>query len=166
MPRSARLAEAGRARLRPRLARITNLRDGAIRLREEELVKEFDQLAASPYVMSVKSQDGYIDIYTKPIFITHEGKRYEIGRFRLRLNDNGHIGITNVDNTSGSIEWDHPHIMPGNGPCFGNLNESLGKYLADRQFAVAVSHARKRTERVEFVDNLIPVRQVHARSST
>lgn len=120
-------------------ARLSNLRDGPLRLRQEELVKEFDQLAASPYVVGVKCQDGFIDIYTGPIFIDHDEARYEIGRFRLRLNDAGHIGITNVDNTSDSADWHHPHIPSRSGPCFGNLNESLGKYLADRQFAVVVS---------------------------
>lgn len=119
--------------------RLHNLRDGPLRLREEELVKEFDQLAASPYVTGVECRDGYIDIYTRPIFIDHDGSRYEIGRFRLRLNDTGHIGIDNVDNTADSTGWHHPHISSRSGPCFGNLNESLGKYLADRQFAVVVS---------------------------
>lgn len=119
-------------------ARLNNLREGPLRFREEELVKEFDQLAASPYVTGVKCRDGYIDICTTPIFIDYDGARYEIGRFRLRLNDTGHIGIDNVDNTSDSTDWHHPHVSRRT-PCFGNLNESLGKYLADRQFAVVVS---------------------------
>lgn len=119
--------------------RLDRLENGPLRLKEEELGNEFDQLMASRYVSSVKSGKGYIDVFTVPIFIDHEGRRYEIGRFRLRLSDNGEIGIANIANTALTTAWDHPHISPQHGPCFGNLNESLAKYLGKRQFAAAVS---------------------------
>jgi len=121
-------------RLQDTLAR---LKDPAKREeRERGLVAEFDRLAASEFVEGVACDDGHVDVFTVPARIAHEEKTHEIGRFRIRMHEGGRIHIENIASTSKTTDWHHPHIRPDGYVCFGNVSESVAKYLADRQFAI------------------------------
>ena len=107
---------------------------------KDRLRNEFDQLTSSKYVLSVLPCDEGIEVYTRTIFVAHLGKRYRVGRFRISLYGNGGINIVNVANAQKCNNgYEHPHIKTGGAPCFGNIQESLGKLMADRQYAVVVN---------------------------
>lgn len=106
---------------------------------EERLRKEFDALASSKCVLSVQAGKESIDVYTRTVYIDHMGRRYKIGRFRIRLYTGGHIALSNLASTAKNTGYQHPHVRDPDNPCFGNIQQSLGKLMAERQYAVAVT---------------------------
>lgn len=106
---------------------------------EERLRAEFAALCDSKAILSIEVHDRDICVHTRTVFIDWQGKRYRIGRFLLRLADDGRISIANVANFATGTPFHHPHVPDPDRPCFGNVHESLVKLVADRQYASAVT---------------------------
>ncbi len=105
---------------------------------QDRLRKEFEQLAASKCVIGVSCSDSGVEVQTRTVFIPWKGRRYKIGRFLIRLGDNGQIVIVNVANTATGTNYHHPHVPSSGTPCFGQMQEAIAKLMADRQYATIV----------------------------
>ncbi len=118
---------------------LQRLIDQELKSEEERLAKEFDALCASKSILSLEFSGRELCVYTRTVHIDWQGKRYRIGRFLLRLSEDGRISIANLSNTAQGTAMHHPHVSDPQRPCFGNIQESLVKLLAAREFAAAVS---------------------------
>lgn len=104
----------------------------------ERLKKEFDQLAAAKPVLAVRAYADRIEVDTRTVVIPHMGRRYEIGRFRISIDDRGGLSLANLSNTAADTHCEHPHVRDRR-PCLGNIAEALAKLLGDREYALAVN---------------------------
>ena len=84
--------------------------------------RDFDALVALPHVRRVDVDGTRIRITTDAIDIEHEDRQYRLGSFAIDIDIERGIHITNLENTSESTGWDHPHVQ-GTVPCLGNLQE-------------------------------------------
>ena len=102
---------------------------------EKGVGAELERLRSMPEVREVELEDGCLTVFTNPIHVTYNGKRYLLGSFRINLDlDGGNLRIVNLTNPYKS--YDHPHIDMGR-PCLGNLQGWIFQLLGERQFATA-----------------------------
>ncbi|HTM68767.1 MAG TPA: hypothetical protein VL426_05725, partial [Candidatus Binatia bacterium] len=104
----------------------------------ERLKKEFDQLAAAKPVLAVRAYADRIEVDTRTVVVPHMGRRYEIGRFRITIDDRGGLSLANLSNTASGTHCEHPHVRDRR-PCLGNITEALSKLLGEREYALAVN---------------------------
>lgn len=132
-----------------RIAELVRKRHGAAqalaRLVSEERVaeadrlrKEFDALAAAKPVLAVRAYADRVEADTRTVFITHMGRRHEIGRFRISISERGNLTLRNLSNTATGTDCEHPHVTGGR-PCLGNLTESVAKLLGERDYALVIN---------------------------
>jgi len=96
---------------------------------------ELEHLRSMPEVREVALENGCLTVFTHPIHVSYNGKRYLLGNFRIDLDLDGRdLRIVNLTNPYKS--YDHPHIDMGR-PCLGNLQEWIFQLLGERQFATA-----------------------------
>ena len=100
--------------------------------------RDFDELLQLPHVRRVEAVGSMIRVLTEPIEIEYEGHRYRIGEFALELGLDFGIKVVNLNNTSWSTGWDHPHVQGGY-PCLGNLKEGCEMLLGEFQLVPLVS---------------------------
>ncbi len=108
-------------------------------LRETETSRYRDELGRMlevPGVARVSVERDAVAIFTESIVVEYEGRRYEIGEFRLDLFFNGLLRLRNLRNTGRYDLYDHPHVRDGE-PCLGNIGDGLAKLIASSQFSVA-----------------------------
>lgn len=84
--------------------------------------RDFDSLVALPHVGRIDVDGGRIRITTDPIELEHDGRRFRVGSFAIDIDIDRGVHMTNLENTSASTGWDHPHVQ-GTVPCLGNLQE-------------------------------------------
>ncbi|HTK04148.1 MAG TPA: hypothetical protein VL500_01060 [Candidatus Eisenbacteria bacterium] len=104
----------------------------------ERLKKEFDALAAAKPVLAVRAYADRVEVDTRTVIIPHMGRRYEIGRFRITIDDRGGLYLANLSNTASDTHCEHPHVRDRR-PCLGNISEALAKLLGEREYALAVN---------------------------
>lgn len=132
-----------------RIAQAVRKRHGAVqslerlvnderRAEAERLKKEFDQLAGAKPVLAVRAYADRVEVDTRTVIIPHMGRRYEIGRFRIAIDDRGGLALSNLSNTSSDTHCEHPHVRDRR-PCLGNIAEALAKLLGEREYALAVN---------------------------
>lgn len=115
---------------------------------EKGLGAELEHLWKMPEVRDVELENGRLTVFTNPIHVPYNGKRYLLGSFRIDLDlDGGDLKIMNLTNPYKS--YDHPHIDMGR-PCLGNLQEWIVQLLGERQFATAAQLL------VEYVQTVTP----------
>jgi len=101
---------------------------------------EFDKLVAHPDIESVSIYEKTINVFTGPIYITHNNKVRDIGRFKIELSINPTHYLVRMHNLTRKVRGcDHPHVNANGTPCLGNIQECIPNMIADRQFAAAVS---------------------------
>jgi hypothetical protein len=100
--------------------------------------RDFDELLALPGVRRVEAVGSMIRVLTEPVMIEYEGHRYRIGEFAIELSLDFGIKIVNLNNTSWTTGWDHPHVQGGY-PCLGNLKEGCEMLLGEFQLVPLVS---------------------------
>jgi len=100
--------------------------------------RDFDELLALPGVRRVEAVGSMIRVLTEPVMIDYEGHRYRIGEFAIELSLDFGIKIVNLNNTSWTTGWDHPHVQGGY-PCLGNLKEGCEMLLGEFQLVPLVS---------------------------
>jgi hypothetical protein len=106
---------------------------------------EFDQLIATPHVKRVEvSQAGTVSIFTDTVFLTFDGKLYEIGDFRIdlglgpRLERGLRIVNLRIKELTGQSRYHHPHVFgEGDKVCFGNIEFAIVKLLGEFEYALA-----------------------------
>lgn len=84
--------------------------------------RDFDALMALPHVHQVDVDGARIRVTTDAVDIEHDGQEYRLGRYAIDIDIDRGIHVTNLENTSASTGWDHPHVQ-GTVPCLGNLQE-------------------------------------------
>ena len=100
---------------------------------------EFDKLLEVPEVEKVDVTDK-ISVTTKKVVITHEGREFTMGRFRIDFYLRDHIGVLrchNLDTTFRGGDYYHPHIRSSGECCFGNMSEGIGQLIGEFQFSIA-----------------------------
>lgn len=102
----------------------------------ELLAREYDRLAALPGLAHAEVQGNGLCLYTEPITVEHQGRRFLLGRFRIEIHHDGRVLLLNL--THRTQGYDHPHIEAGR-PCLGNVQEGLRRLLAQRELVAAAS---------------------------
>jgi hypothetical protein len=100
--------------------------------------RDYDELLELPGVRRVEAVGSMIRVLTEPVTIEHEGHRYRIGEFAIELGLDFGVRIVNLNNTSWTTGWDHPHVQGGY-PCLGNLKEGVEMLLGEFQLVPLVS---------------------------
>lgn len=78
----------------------------------------------------VSFQNGSIELSTHPIVIRFEGKRYEMGQFRVSIRDGG-LKIMGDKVVDGKC---HPHINNSGVPCLGNIGRMVAELISKRDY--------------------------------
>ena len=99
---------------------------------------EFDRLSSMAGIKSLDIGAGFLALDTDTIVITHQGKHYRIGDFRLEIYLNGFIRMANVKNPGRYPYYDHPHIRDG-AACVGNHTEAVAKLIAEGQLSTVAA---------------------------
>ena len=100
---------------------------------------EYDKLLEVPQVEDVQVSDK-VSVTTSEIAITHRGKTYPMGRFRIDFLLNDRFGVVrcyNLDRSFDGGEYYHPHIRGSGECCFGNMAEGIGQLVGEFQFSIA-----------------------------
>lgn len=95
---------------------------------EQEYREEYDLLCQLPGVREIKVKKRLIRVLTETIYIDHNGKRYNVGDFRIELKPGEGVKIRRAQNPFVAF-WRgrdyylhlHPHIGIPEKPCFGNI---------------------------------------------
>jgi hypothetical protein len=98
---------------------------------------ELARILALPGVQSVDVAGTALRVLTRPVQISWEGARYQLGVYRIVLDLAGEIRIESVSKLGPKPGWDHPHVQDGR-PCLGNLREGVLKLIAEYELALAV----------------------------
>jgi hypothetical protein len=116
-------------------------RTATLRYREsrEMLSACFSVMRAHPLVESMHTVPGVhgFEVDTKTISVRYAGKRYEVGRFRIRLMYVGRYVVYPVQSAHPN-GVPHPHITPSGLMCHGTISQSIAEALADMRYADAV----------------------------
>lgn len=104
----------------------------------EQVKRDLDDMAKiSGYKMIRFVNDKVIGV-TDDIFITHNGTKYRMGRYRIEVGfDNGAVRIYSAgknQNKGGANSNCHPHVSGAN-PCLGNIRGTLHQYIAKYEFS-------------------------------
>ncbi|MBY0359598.1 MAG: hypothetical protein K2W82_16455 [Candidatus Obscuribacterales bacterium] len=133
------------ARIQDELHRIENSPEG-------EAGREYDMLLAIPKIVDVQIDNNYINVQTRTIYCRHAGRKYDIGRFLIKipldytkpliwLNQDRHVHGMNA-----------PHVNENGLACLGNMKEVFPLLIQQRNFAGAIEGAIAFVEAVNVND--------------
>lgn len=106
------------------------------------LSAEWRRIRSNPYITGVALVGKGINLTTKPISISSNGKLYPIGRFVIRLAKSGSFFIWNLDRLHpGGVP--HPHISKEGTPCLGNAGSAVTSAFAEYRYADGVEYLLK-----------------------
>lgn len=139
-----RQIETAQRKLAEAKSKLANL-EKTMEIKEEETEREageeFDKLLEFSLIKAVEVEDDKIKVYTDTIYISHRGKKYEIGNFLIQIDarGDGPILIKNLSNTS-SYGMHHPYSfnLRKNEVCFGNLSDEIERLLSQRDYLTLV----------------------------
>jgi hypothetical protein len=80
----------------------------------------WEELRAHPSFVSISVVEGGINLVTKPLALTYDGRRYPLGSFVLRLNVSGDLFVW-CSNSPHPQRVPHPHISAAGDMCYGNM---------------------------------------------
>jgi hypothetical protein len=108
---------------------------------EKRYSKEFDKLLEVPHVTRVAVESGKINVFTDTLYIEHDSKRYEMGKYRIEIYTDGGNGGVRMYNLTRRVdgynsEMHHPHVFPDGRPCLGNIQEAIPQLLGEYEYAV------------------------------
>jgi len=111
---------------------------------------EFDALCQNPKIEKILVTDGQISIFTRhlysqPLKNKYPGKKADFGCYRIDIptsGDSSDIRLYNLTRTVNfqAVTVHHPHTMwdNQNRPCFGNIDEEMGKLMKTRQYDILI----------------------------
>jgi hypothetical protein len=117
-------------------------------------VADFDRIRDLPDVRDLGLQAGTLAITTRPLEAECGGHRYRLGSFRVEIQFEGDVRITNLTDRRGP--YDHPHVRQGR-PCLGNVREGVAKLIGEYEFAAAAQVLLDFLQTVNPQDWRIPV---------
>lgn len=104
------------------------------------LISDRERILAHPKVEHVRVIPKIgIEVDTKDIVITHEGKHRHIGRFTIRFVFGTDFRIWPII-THHPKSVPHPHISAWNGPCLGNVKETIDDAVIEYRYGDALEY--------------------------
>lgn len=102
--------------------------------------KAFEQIAALAHVEAVELNSYHLYVFTDTLFIIHEARRYEIGKFRITIDLN--YGQVNETRNLCSTHPANDHHPYGRGGliCFGAMRNRIDHALSQNEVALAVQY--------------------------
>jgi hypothetical protein len=97
------------------------------------LPADFRKIKELPEVARVGIVHEGLHVETVPIDIEHDGKRYTLGAFVLRINARGGVTVWSEAPTHPK-GIPHPHISKNGVACFGNATDAITKHAAQFRF--------------------------------
>lgn len=122
-----------------------------------DTLEEFERIRSIPMVSAVSVDKTKIKIFTKTIFINHNGKTYEIGNSIITIDPSrDYVNVTIHGSTS--RERDHPHSRSDeSGFCFGGFHSDIYDYVSQGKYYQAVLvilHSLQTIEVAEWGDKM------------
>ena len=146
-------AAAATEKAQQEVVRQIRIRDGQERKLEqmeaarpqvvEKYAAEFEKLAELPHVMRVAMEGNKISVFTDRIYCDHDGRRYDIGDFRIEVYMDGSNGGVRMFNLTRQVSahssgMHAPHVFRDGNPCLGNLKEAIPQYIGEYEYSVVV----------------------------
>src|SRR5687768_9099652 len=103
------------------------------------LPKDFAAIMRDPNVARLTIVDDGFHVETAPLEILHDGKRYAMGAFTIRVSKRGSISVWSEAPTH-KDGIPHPHIAKDGGPCFGNATRAIAEAGGEQRYADAVRY--------------------------
>jgi len=85
----------------------------------------------------IDAEDGFLAV-TEPIALERDGRRYDLGPFRIHIADDGDISVWTEDPKHPKGHH-HPHVDRVSLECFGDITLAVTKLAAGYRFADAVT---------------------------
>jgi len=78
-------------------------------------------------------------VYTEPVVLRVNGKRYQIGRFRMEIRPGERVTMRNLDRpiVSSRGRHAHPHVLNGK-CCFGDAQSFFATKIAQHDFPAII----------------------------
>lgn len=110
-------------------------------LARDKYLKDFEQIGQLAHVEAVELRDNRLYVFTDTLFITHQGKKYEIGNFAITIDmaENQILETRNLCSTHRENR-DHPYAYDGKRLCFGALGDRIYDALSKNEAALAVQY--------------------------
>jgi len=106
-------------------------------LGEKMVAKQFSSIKGNPYVDNLRTEDDFLIVTTKPLKMKSGKKKYNIGRYDIKMSLTGSIRIFSLKIGDETIHQ-HPHVDSGGSPCLGNIASPIAKYLANWDINIVV----------------------------
>jgi len=97
------------------------------------LPRDYRQIKAHPDVAIIAVVNDGIHVETRPLHVEHEGKRYAVGSFTIRIGRKGTVNVW-CETPLHPKGVPHPHIAKDGGPCFGNATNAILRAGADHRY--------------------------------
>ncbi len=103
----------------------------ALKFRPRE---DFAALLADQDLADMRFLDDGLHLVTKPIVIAHDGRRYQLGSFTVRLGKYGAVAVwSEAPRHPKGVP--HPHIAKDGVPCYGNASDVIAKAAGELRIA-------------------------------
>lgn len=135
------LLEAGLTKkLRDRqqaIVRIKALTDSDfVRELQERMPLEYETLKQLEGVAAISIVDDAIHLESEPVVLEHDGARYDLGRFTVRLDPCGEVEVWS-EAPRHPQGHHHPHISKLSLACYGNVTVAIAKLMSAYRFTDA-----------------------------
>ena len=97
------------------------------------LESDFQKMESEPDVAWITIVDKGIHVKTQPIEIEHEGARYMVGAFVIRVSEDGHVSVWS-EQPAHPKGIPHPHIAKDGGPCLGNASDVIARAAGEHRY--------------------------------
>jgi len=99
---------------------------------------DYRRIKRDPNVAMIAVLKDGIHVDTWPLHVEHEGRRYAIGSFTIRIGRRGAVSVW-CETPLHPKGIPHPHIAKDGGPCFGNATSAILQAGAEHRYYDAVT---------------------------
>lgn len=106
---------------------------------KERAPQDYDRIMNDGRITRVTYEHEAFHVFTKPLVVEHEGRRYDIGAVTIRIGTLGeiHVWTDDVRHPKGLA---HPHVGESGFPCLGNASNVILEAVVENRLADAVLH--------------------------
>lgn len=104
----------------------------------DRLPSEFLRIVKMPEVEDLSIVDGGIHVRTKCLIAEHDGRRYRLGSYVIRLGDANFLAVWS-DVPAHPRGINHPHISKSGAECFGNATKAIARFGGEFRYADLVA---------------------------
>jgi hypothetical protein len=127
----------------------------------EAAEKEIRALKNHPHVQRIVIDGDYLSVFTDEIFLQHEGKTYNLGKYQIKvpLEGGGRLAILNLSpKMAGNEQVHHPLITGADGRtmCLGNFAPVIS-LIAERQWGLVAQLI------LQFLHHVNPAHEIYVR---